>query len=89
MRAARTEAMEASLKPGADEAPAVRGGLTQFAPNKNAKATYNSLCAHDGCPCMEQGQFSDTIEHMVKLNSRSENCGGFMRCPMACGTFEP
>jgi hypothetical protein len=52
------------FKPAADEAP-VRGGLAQFVPKQQGNATYNSLCPHDGCPCMEHGRYSDTIENMV------------------------
>jgi hypothetical protein len=56
--------------------------------------TNNSLCAHDGCPSIEHGRYSDAIKNVVNYNAtlrrypRMANCGSSMPCPVAPGTFE-
>jgi hypothetical protein len=58
---------------------------------QEANAPYNSLRADDGCPFMEHGRYSDTIENVVTTQlqegAADGNRGISMRCLMARGTF--
>src|SRR5205807_9845356 len=90
----RTErAMEASLAVRADgggSASCARRVAAVLAQTRS-HTPYNSLRAHDGCPCMEHGRYSDAIEtwsqHTSKKVPRTETRGSFIRCTIACGTF--